>query len=66
MEVVKVYSPVEDMNIRSNLKDSLIWTLAYNESELSDAKKNHSELYEYLIKFDGLKPVMVNKITKIQ
>lgn len=65
MEVIKVYSPVEDKDIRTNLKDSPIWAQSYNESELFDAKKKHAQLFEYLIRFDGLKPVQVNKITKL-
>ena len=57
MEVVKVYSPVQDKNIQKNFNDSPIWKgLRYHESELSEALKN-KELYEYSFKFDGLKVV---------
>jgi len=66
MEIVKVYSPIEDKGIQKNLNDSPIWTgLRYHESELTEAREKHNTLFEYLIKFDGLKPVMVNKITKL-
>jgi len=66
MESVKVYSPVEDKDIRKNINTSPIWTgLRYHESELDEARKKHSELYEYTIKFDGLKPIMLSKISKL-
>lgn len=64
METVKVYSPVNDKNIQKNLLGSPIWTgVRYHESELKDAQANHPVLYEYHIKFDGLKPVQ-NTVTK--
>jgi len=65
MEVVKVYSPIEDKDIRNNLNGSPIWKKAYHEDELPMAKVKYPVMYEYLIKFDGLKVVMVNKITKL-
>jgi hypothetical protein len=65
MEVVKVYSPIEDKDIRNNLNGSTIWKKAYHEDELKEAKKKYVQMFEYLIKFDGLHPVMVNKITKL-
>jgi len=55
LEPVKVYSPVEDKEVRTNLGNSPIWKKAYHESELALAKKNHTDLYEYSFKFDGLK-----------
>jgi hypothetical protein len=62
----KVYSPVEDKNIRVNLNNSPIWTgLRYHSTELVEAKKKHSVLFEYSIKFDGLKPIQVTNIQKI-
>lgn len=65
METVKVYSPVNDENIQKDLNGSPIWKQAYHESEVEIAQKTVSELYEYSIKFDGLKPVMVNKVSKL-
>ena len=66
MESVKVYSPVLDNEIQKNLLGSPIWTgLRYAESELAEAQKKHTELYEYTIKFEGLKPIMVNKMRKL-
>jgi hypothetical protein len=65
MEIVKVYSPVDDKDIRKNLHNSPIWTgLRYHESELAEAKKKHAVLYEYSIKFDGLKEIQVTDIKK--
>jgi hypothetical protein len=53
MESVKVYSPVNDKEIRNNLQGSPIWTgLRYTVDELAIAKKKHAELYEYTIKFE--------------
>lgn len=68
MEIVKVYSPIEDKKIRENVNGSPIWTgLRYHTDELTKAWEKHSELYEYSFKFDGLKVVQftgVKKITK--
>jgi hypothetical protein len=56
MELVKVYSPVNDENIQKNFNNSPIWKgLRYHESELNEAMKVNKILYEYSFKFDGLK-----------
>ena len=56
LETVKVYSPVEDKEVRTNLGNSPIFKgIRYHESELALAKKNHADLFEYSFKFDGLK-----------
>ena len=61
----KVYSPIEDKDIRSNLEGSPIWTgLRYHATELAEAKKNHPVLFEYSIKFDGLNPCQVTNVQK--
>jgi hypothetical protein len=65
MENVNVYSPVEDKNIRTNLNESPIWKKAYHDDDLVEAKKKHSTLWHYTIKFDGLKPIMLNKMSKL-
>jgi hypothetical protein len=65
METIKVYSPIEDKEIRNNLKDSAIWKQAYHADELPMARAKYREMFEYIIKFDGLMPIMVNKITKL-
>ncbi len=65
MEIIKVYSPVEDKEIRSNLNNSPIWKKAYHEDELPEANKKHAHMFEYSIKFDGLKPVQVTNGPKV-
>lgn len=65
METIKVYSPIEDKKIRENLNGSPIWNLAYHEDELSTAKVNHTDIYEYTVKFDGLKPIQLTGIKKL-
>lgn len=66
MEVVKVYSPVEDKKIRENLNNSPIWSgLRYHIDELEVAKSAHSTLYEYTFKFEGLKPVQLTGVKKL-
>jgi len=58
MESVKVYSPILDNEIQKNLLGSPIWTgLRYTASELAEAQKKHTELYEYSFKFEGLKVI---------
>jgi len=65
MEIVKVYSEVEDKNIAKNLQNSLIWKNAHHFDELTDAQKNYGNMFEYTVKFDGLKPSQVTKVRKI-
>jgi len=65
METIKVYSPVEDNDIRKNLNDSPIWKKAFHEDELKEARNKHAIIFEYSIKFDGLKPVQVLNIKKL-
>jgi len=56
----KVYSPIEDKNIKRNLQHSPIWKNCYKEDET----KPNGMMYIYTIKFDGLKPIQVTKISK--
>jgi hypothetical protein len=65
METIKVYSPIEDKNIRTNLNNSPIWKQAYHEDEIREIEKQVPHMFEYSIKFDGLKPIMVNKVQKL-
>lgn len=65
METIKVYSPIDDKNIHQNLNDSPIWKSAYHQDELSAAKAKHPNLFEYSIKFEGLKPVFVSNVKKV-
>ena len=63
MENVLVYSPIEDKGIQKNLNESPIWRQAYHQDELKEVSLY--QMFEYSIKFDGLKPVMVNKVRKV-
>lgn len=66
MEVVKVYSPIEDKKIRENINGSPIWTgLRYHITELDIAKEKHMVLYEYSFKFEGTKIVQFTGMKKI-
>jgi hypothetical protein len=65
METIKVLSPVQDKKIREDLNGSPIWKQSYHDYELVIAEKNHAELYEYSIKFDGVKPVQVTGVKKL-
>ncbi len=66
MENVKVYSPVEDKEIRNNPNGSPIWKQAYHADELSEGvRKKYPTIFEYTIKFDGLRPVQVTNIKKM-
>lgn len=61
----RIISPILDNDIRNNLRDSPIWKEAFKEEELfSELYNKYSEWYEYLIKFDGLKPVQFIKMNK--
>lgn len=62
MEIVKVYSPIEDKEIQKNLNGSPIWKQAFHQEELAGQKFNN--IYEYSIKFDGLKPLQLTKVDK--
>ena len=66
LESVKVYSPVEDKEVRTNLGNSPIFKGArYHESELALAKKNHPTLFEYTFKFEGTKVVQFSGFKKL-
>jgi hypothetical protein len=55
----KVYSPIEDKNIHTNLNNSPIWKECHKEEEVGDVRK---PLWIYWIKFDGTTPIQVTKI----
>lgn len=66
MQIEKVYSPVNDRNIKDNLNSSVIWKDCYKEEEFEEYKKRHSKWFCYTIKFKGLLPIQVNKVQKIK
>ena len=65
MENVKVYSPVEDNEIRKDLNNSPIWKKAYHEEEFMANPKRYPTWFVYSFKFDGLKPQQVTNIQKV-
>ena len=66
METVIVYSPVEDKGIKNNLNDSPIWKSAIHEDDIAKEHKKGKLMFEYTMKFDGLKPVQVTKVKNIK
>ena len=64
MEIIKVYSPIEDKDIRKNLNGSPIWTKSYHADEVDAVMSKNNNMFEYTIKFDGTKPVMVNNVKR--
>jgi hypothetical protein len=62
MTVEKVYSPVQDSNLKDRLLTSPIWENCFKENE----EKPKGKLYCYTIRFEGLKPVQLNKTEEIE
>ena len=62
-----VYSPINDHRIKANLINSPIWKTCYKKEEISkDIIVGHgNRMYAYTIKFDGLKPIQVTNIKKV-
>lgn len=59
----KVYSPINDININKHLNDSEIWKNAFKKEELTkDVLNKYSNMFEYSVKFDGLKPVQLTGV----
>jgi hypothetical protein len=57
-----VLSPVLDKDLNKNLNNSPVWKKAYKPEEFTDELRlSKSKWYEYTVRFDGLKPVMVTK-----
>lgn len=61
MVTEKVYSPIFDKSLATNIQNSPIWGECYKEDEIADVNKS---LYCYSIKFDGLVPIQVTKVSK--
>jgi len=63
MKDEKVYSTINDKNIKENLSNSPIWKNCLHSDDLTEnVRRNTPNLIEYTIKFDGLKPVQVTKV----
>ena len=61
METIKIFSPIDDPNIKKDLVKSPIWKETYHEEDVPTDKA----MICYHIKFDGLTPIQVTKIEKI-
>jgi hypothetical protein len=66
MEIVKVYSPFEDKEIHNNINGSPIWRLVFDTDEVEERKNVYKFMYEYTIMFDGLHPIQVMGVKKIE
>jgi len=62
MNTIKVYSLVDDKNIKNNLKGSPIWKNAHHADELKE--EEIKDMICYHIKFDNQTPIQVTKIEK--
>lgn len=61
--VEKVYSPVNDTEIKKHLNESEIWKSAFKKEELTrEVLNKYPNMYEYSVKFDGLKPVQLTGV----
>lgn len=58
----KVFSPYEDRKISKDLNNSPIWKNCFKEEELTnEIKSKYQYMFMYIIKFDGLTPMQVNR-----
>lgn len=64
METIKVYSTVEDKNIKNELNASPIWQKAIHADDLQNVKDKYPSIWEYSIKFEGTKPRQVTNVKK--
>lgn len=62
MTTEKVYSLIEDKNIKNNLNRSSIWKNCHHETDI----KPKGRIICYTIKFDGLKPIQVLKVETVE
>lgn len=64
MKDEKIYSPIEDTKIREDLNGSPMWKQTYHESDVNEAAMKHPVLFEYIIRFNGLTPMQVLKVSR--
>ena len=66
MTFEKVISPVLDDKMNSHINTSEVWKKAYKSEEITDKIRSmHPAWYEYIVKFDGLKPIQMTKYREI-
>lgn len=59
----KVYSPINDKDIKKNLNDSPIWKNCFHSDDLTtEVLSKNPNMAVYSIKFDGLVPIQVLKV----
>jgi len=59
----KVYSLIHDADISKHLDKSLIWGNCFKQEDLTvEVLGKNPGMYEYTVKFNGVKPVQVTKI----
>lgn len=61
-----VYSPINDDNIRNDIKNSTIWKKCFHESEYKEFINDFANMHCYSIKFSGLTPVQVTKVERLK
>lgn len=72
----KVYSPIDDKQIgkglviddsrMSNLFNSPIWKRCYHSEDYPQCLSEHTHMFVYTIRFDGLRPIQFSGVKKIQ
>ena len=63
----KVYSPIDDPKIKSDIAGSEIWNSCYKKEEVTDEVLNkHRRMFVYHIKFEGLTPFQVTKVDTVK
>lgn len=61
-----VISHIKDPHFQDHFDDTEIWKNSYHPEDFTDeVRKTKSAWYEYTVKFDGLKPIMVTKFVQI-
>ena len=63
-EIEIVYSPIEDRS--KDINSSPIWKNAWHLEEIGEVeKRSYLTWWKYKIKFDGLSPIQVLKIERV-
>ena len=65
-KVERVYSPINDKNIKKNVNGSNIWKKCYTEDEFRNHLPESLTMFEYQVKFKGLTPIQVTNIKQIK
>ena len=61
-----VISTVLDKHVNTDINNSPIWKTAYKPEEITDEiRRKHKALYEYTVKFDGLRAIQCTKTKEL-